>query len=92
MPYDVRPKGHDEKAPDGFICNGWRLIYKGGYVKFGRNKHYHTKFKEWTGKWVFVEASDWLALRVSVWPHKPWENWTDKIECIPESEFLKNKA
>jgi hypothetical protein len=94
MPFATRPtRGryerpwHDGKAPDGFTINGWRRICAGGYVRFGKMKHYHAQFTGWVGQWVFVELDDCWGVNVNVWPDKPWVDTRALLACTNEQDW-----
>lgn len=98
MPYAQRPvRGrygrlwHDQKAPDGFIVNGWRQIHKGGYVRMHGTRHYHAKFAEWVGLWVFVEIDDGWAVNVNAWPDEPWKDPRTMLACTAEKDWFADK-
>ena len=94
MPHTVRPTHgrygrpwYDGKAPDGFTVNGWRRINKGGYIRFCGGKHYHEKFPDWVGMWVFVELADCWGCNVDVFPETPW-NTQEKLYCTSELDWF----
>lgn len=100
MPHAVRPTRpsrydpprvwHDGKAPDGFLINGWRRITKGGYVRFGRCNHYHPRFRDWVGLWVFVELDDCWGVNVNVWPDEPWKDSRTMLACSNEKAWFSD--
>ncbi len=87
MPFTRRPKQADQKAPDGFMVNGWRQVHRGGYVRFLGERHYHDSLAGWAGLWVFVEILDWTGARVGVWPDEPWKDARSMIKCLHEKEW-----
>lgn len=60
--------GRDGHCPDGFLCNGWRLVRQGGIVRFGHGRHQHEFLVELVGQYVFCEISDWTGIEVTVYP------------------------
>ena len=60
--------GKDEHCPDGFLCNGWRLVRKGGVVLFGHGKHRHQLLEILVGEYVYCEISDWTGMEITVYP------------------------
>lgn len=96
MPHADRPvrrhgrTWHDGKAPDGFTVNGWRRIAKGGYVRFLGTRHYHEKFTDWAGLWVFAEVADGWAVNLNVWPDQPWKDSRTMLRCTNETDWYAN--
>lgn len=73
MPLTQRPagrQGNDQKCPDGFLTNGYRKIFSGGYVRWHGKKMYAPEFKGWAGLWVFMEISDYLAIESHCYPER----------------------
>lgn len=94
MPHAERPthgrygdKWHDQKAPDGFLLNGWRKVTKGGYIRHCGGKHFHEKFKDWAGLWVFAEINDGYGIDVNVWPDVPWIDSRTMLRCINQNDW-----
>ena len=69
---DRRPKDCDRRCPDGFVAEGWRKVFPGGYIKFANDKHYHSDLIEYTGKWFFVSLNNWTGNAIDVWMKQPW--------------------
>lgn len=57
-------------------------------MRFGSTRHYHVKFKDWVGSWVFVELDDCWAVNVNVWPDEPWKDPRTLLNCINEKDWL----
>lgn len=68
MPYTKRPREHDTKCPDGFTCYGWRIVRKGGYVRFSKARHYHEELLQFVGMWVYVMLDDPWGCNVAIYP------------------------
>lgn len=94
MPYQEHPtygngkKQSDKKCPDGFTCEGWRKIHKGGYVRFCGDKHYHKLFQNWIGMWVYVQLEDCWGINVGVYPDNPY-NAAEMLLCANEGDWFK---
>lgn len=58
-------------------------------MRFCQGKHYHEKFQDWVGQWVFVELDDCFGINVNVWPDVPWENWRTVLHCSNEAAWFK---
>lgn len=61
--------GRDEHCPDGFLCNGWRLVRKGGIVRFGHGTHHHVLLEHMVGEYVYCEIADWTGVEITVYPY-----------------------
>jgi hypothetical protein len=99
MPHAKRPTlgrygrtWHDGKAPDGFRVNGWRRVTKGGYVRFCHDTHYHEKFSQWAGLWVFVELDDCYGINVNVWPDEPWAAPRTVMYCANKRDWFSEDS
>lgn len=68
MIYLIRPKfrASDRRCPDGFACEGWRQVRKGGFVRWYGRRYYHDDLKALAGLWVYVTIDDWLAITVKI--------------------------
>lgn len=64
---DLRPEP-DERAPDGFLVNGWRRVRKGGVVIFHRARHHHEFLEKMVGQYVYCEIKDWTGGELVVYP------------------------
>lgn len=83
MPYSRRPREHDTRCPDGFACYGWRRVCKAGYVNWYGRRYYHEDLRHWSGLFVYVTISDWLAIEVEIWS-TPWQG--EPLQCAMESD------
>jgi len=63
-------RGYDAKCPDGFLTNGYRKVFKGGYVRWHGGKMYAPEFINWAGLWVFMEISDCFAIDSHCYPDR----------------------
>ncbi|MBC3871763.1 hypothetical protein [Undibacterium oligocarboniphilum] len=88
MPFENRPNRHDQKCPDGFVCNGYRRINKGGYVRFSSDRHYHVELAKYVGEWVFVELDDPYGIHVNIWLNKPWQSGVRPLAAYNEREWM----
>lgn len=73
MPLTQKPvgrRGYDAKCPDGFLTNGYRKVFKGGYVRWHGGKMYAPEFINWAGLWVFMEISDCFAIDSHCYPDR----------------------
>ena len=78
---------HDRKAPDGFTVDGWRKITQGGFVRFCGSRHYHEKFSERVGLWVFVALEDCWGINVNAYPDNAWDTSTI-LYCTNEADWF----
>lgn len=83
--------GRDEHCPDGFLCNGWRLVRKGGIVLFGHGKHHHEVLESMVGEYVYCEISDWTGVEITVYPFGLAGRDQPDGRICPESLGSRNK-
>lgn len=67
-----RRRDHDTKTPDGWTCAGWRLVHRGGYVRFSHLRHHYAVLRAFVGQWVFVQANCPYGTEIDVWLDAPY--------------------
>ena len=82
--------GRDEHCPDGFLCNGWRLVRKGGVVLFGHGKHHHVFLEGMVAEYVYCEITDWTGVEITVYPYGL--SGRDQPSGIIYPEFIKERS
>lgn len=57
----------DRNAPDGIIAGGWRIVKKGGRIKFGGSWYEHESLKAIKGELVYVHMGEYWGTYIQVY-------------------------